>query len=100
MIGKLSLTPDSTWPWPSGTGQGTIAANWVLVPGTGSGPGYSQSGDTPIDVAGTVVTTLERHRVRHKDSVWCPRDAGTPLQFDYTGMIVPAQMIGTLKPIR
>lgn len=99
MIGNVGLTPDSTWPWPGGTEHGSIAANWVLVAGPGNGPGYSQSGDTPIDATGTVVTALERHGFRHKDYVWCPRDAGTPLQFDYTRLIAPAQMTGTLKRI-
>jgi hypothetical protein len=31
--------------------------------------------------------------------VWCPRDAGTPLQFDYTRLTAPAQMTGTLQRI-
>ena len=40
-----------------------------------------------------------RHRFDHKDYLWCPRRAGTPLQFESTRLITPAQMIATLKRI-
>ena len=40
-----------------------------------------------------------RRRFDLKDYLWCPRRAGTPLQFEPTRLITPAQMIATLKRI-
>jgi autotransporter strand-loop-strand O-heptosyltransferase len=40
-----------------------------------------------------------RHRFDHKDFLWCPRNAGTPRQFECTRLITAAQVIATLAQI-
>ncbi len=40
-----------------------------------------------------------RERFDHKDFLWCPRQAGTPRQFECTHLITAEQVIATLKRV-
>ena len=40
-----------------------------------------------------------RHRFDHKDFLWCPRQAGTPRQFECTRLITGTQVCNVLKQI-
>jgi autotransporter strand-loop-strand O-heptosyltransferase len=40
-----------------------------------------------------------RHRFDHKDFLWCPRNAGTPRQFECTRLITAEQVMATIAQI-